>query len=99
MLEAAPDLKLSVSETTERFVARFGADYSRPITDRWIGSLIRSKLNLKAYKSHGAFVVVPDEDRLRDLFDKYGIEPIAASRGDGDTGMLNRGAEYQSAEP
>ncbi len=56
------------------FVDRYGEEYDRMVTPKWIGGVIRGRLNLKTHKSHGVFVI-PTEERpkLTWLFEKYGI--------------------------
>ena len=66
---------LSVKEITSWFVDRFGEEYERKITAKWIGSLIRKRLNLRTQKSHGVFIIPLTEDqKLTRLFEKYGID-------------------------
>lgn len=67
---------LSIKEITGWFVDRYGEDYDRKITTKWIGYLIRKKLHLKTQKSHGVFVIpVPEFPKLDRLYEKYGISP------------------------
>lgn len=66
---------LSVKEITSWFVDRFGEEYERKITAKWIGSVIRKRLNLHTQKSHGVFVIpLTEEQKLTRLFEKYGID-------------------------
>jgi hypothetical protein len=46
-----------IAAITERFRQVYGAQYVRPITNRWIGSLIRIHLHMKSYKRHGVYVL------------------------------------------
>ena len=66
------------------------------ITPRWIGNLLRRRLRLTTYKSHGVYVLPLSEGpKLEILWQKYGITSDALggvtqlplSRGDGDMGM------------
>jgi hypothetical protein len=41
-----------ISQITAGVKERYGAEYERPITNRWIGSIVRRKLNLKTHKSN-----------------------------------------------
>lgn len=67
---------LSIKGITGWFTDRHGDDYERKITPKWIGSIIRKKLNLKTNKSHGVFVIPPSEKpKLERLYEKYGIGP------------------------
>jgi hypothetical protein len=59
----------------ERFAYLHGADQDRPVTARWIGSLLRSRLHLRTTKSHGVFVVPSTEyPKLEDLCERYAVE-------------------------
>jgi len=67
--EAEP---LAVKAITERFSDEFGLDYPRPITPRWIGAQLRSRLSLTPTKTNGNFVIgASDATRLRALFERY----------------------------
>jgi hypothetical protein len=67
-------IPLSMKEIAERFAARFGTDYSRSVTPRWVGSQLRSRLSLLTVKSCGVFVVPESEaHKLDNLFKRYGI--------------------------
>jgi hypothetical protein len=77
---AAPHSPLSLRDITRWFVDRHGEEYDRKITTRWIGSVIRKKLRLEPYKSHGVFVIaVSDPAKLDRLYEKYGVGPREAS--------------------
>jgi hypothetical protein len=67
--EGAP---LFVRDITERFAARFGVDFDRPVNARWIGAQLRKRLSLLTVKSHGNYLV-PDteEQKLEILFARY----------------------------
>jgi hypothetical protein len=49
--------RMSIKHIADRLNQKYGLDYGRVITPKWIGTIIRQKLHLKTYKSHGAFVV------------------------------------------
>jgi hypothetical protein len=72
-------LPLSLSEIAKWLTETHGPEYERPISNRWIGSMLR-RLGVALYKSNGVFVLAPGQgDKLRVLFERYGIEiaPIA----------------------
>lgn len=48
---------IPLSDVVARFVERFGGEYERPVTNRWIGSIVRTRLNLRTYKTNGVFVI------------------------------------------
>ena len=79
VLEVIKDLerqqsKLAVGEVTTAFIERYGREYERPITNKWIGHIIRRKLSIKTQKSHGVFIIpLGEQERLKRLYEKYGI--------------------------
>lgn len=63
-----------VSEVTSLFVAQFGLEYDRPITNRYIGGIIRKRLHISTYKSHGIYVVpVSERQKIAELGIRYGV--------------------------
>lgn len=67
--------KLSIRDITNCFVNRHAADYDRKITTKWIGYIVRKRLNLKTQKSHGVFVIPASElPTVRRLYEKYGVD-------------------------
>ena len=79
-----------VADITMGLIERYGAEYERPITNRWIGSVLRKKLNLQTHKSHGVYVVpVSESERVRLLCGRYNVNVItdvAAASEEGDVG-------------
>lgn len=70
----AHDGKLSVKEITNWFVDRYGDDYERKISPKWMGNIIRRRLHLQTQKSHGSFLIAITElPKLPALYRKYGI--------------------------
>ena len=53
-------------------------EYERPITNRWVGGILRKRLNLQTYKSHGIYVVpMSERTKIELLCTRYGISSIA----------------------
>ncbi len=52
---------IPLATLTEQFGWHVGADYERPVTPRYIGSLLRSRLHLIPYKTGGVFVLPKGE--------------------------------------
>ncbi len=82
-----------VADVTMGLIERYGAEYERPITNRWIGSVLRKKLNLQTYKSHGVYVIPMNErQKVEVLCGRYGVNIItdvsAAEGGVGTKGTL-----------
>ena len=71
---------ISIGQITERFIERYGSSYERPITARWVGNLIRNRLHLTTYKSHGVYVIENSElPKLEVLWQRYGVAMEPAS--------------------
>ena len=70
------EARLPLKDITSWFVDRHGMDYERKVTSKWIGTIIRKKLNLKTQKSHGVYVIpLSEKPKLDRLYEKYGIGP------------------------
>ena len=94
--------RLPLKDITSWFVDRHGMDYERKVTSKWIGNIIRKRLNLKTQKSHGIYVVpLSEKPKLDRLYEKYGIAPREAEEAEeqaiklpvdiGDVGDFERG--------
>jgi hypothetical protein len=65
---------LSVKAIAETFAERHSQDYARPITPRWVGSLIRQRLGLATERRHGSYWIAAHErSKLRVLYESYGL--------------------------
>jgi hypothetical protein len=65
---------LAVAEITDAFIERFGKEYERPISPRYVGHLLRNRLRLATYKRHGNYVLPTTQAaHLRVLAERYGI--------------------------
>jgi hypothetical protein len=84
--EAQP---IAIGDIANRFAERFGTEYTRPITPRWVGAILRRCLHLSPHKSHGRYVLsVSDAAVLAALYGRYGLslhaeEAIEAGEADG----------------
>jgi hypothetical protein len=71
-------------------MTRYGQEQERPITNKTMGNIIRRKLHIKTYKSHGLYIIPFTEfESLRRLYEKYGlVEGPAADQAEasGDIG-------------
>lgn len=91
LMETTDHSVVPVAEITVGLIERYGAEYERPITNRWIGGILRRRLNLKTFKSHGIYVVpVTEWPKIQALCARYGVQSLAeATQGPlGDMGTL-----------
>ena len=81
---------IPVADIATGIIERYGDEYDRPITNRWVGSVLRKRLNIRTYKSHGVYVVpLQERSKIELLCKRYGVDPDAAvhpERGQGDVG-------------
>lgn len=71
----AGESRLAIKDIANWFSDRYGEEYERKITSKWIGGIIRKKLRLRTQKSHGVFVIpLTEKPKLDHLWGKYGVE-------------------------
>ncbi len=110
MVASPLEAKLTVKEITALFSDRHGEDYERKVTPKWVGSILRKRLNLRTQRTKEGFTIPAHElPKLRRLYEKYGIdgpaEPQAPADGGehGERGALQSGgvsgAEHQATGP
>jgi hypothetical protein len=86
VLEAIRDLKeagrpLVVKDIASWLQDRHGDDYERKITPRWVGSILRRKLHLKAERTEHGYVLSGAEIQvLERLYERYGIGQASGSQ-------------------
>jgi hypothetical protein len=77
LVSRGPEARLAIQDITREFIRRYGDDYERRVTPRWIGSLVRRRLGLKPSRSTGIFTLGPEDvARLASLYKRFGIEPV-----------------------
>jgi hypothetical protein len=87
VLEIVADLMIGskrsvipLADIVSVFSERYAFEYDRPITNRWIGSILRKRLNIGTYKSHGVYVVpIGERSKIELLCHKYGVGIIGGS--------------------
>ena len=81
---------IPVSDIATGLIERYGDEYDRPITNRWVGSILRKRLNVRTYKSHGVYVVpMQERSKIELLCRRYdvGVEAeLDRQRVQGDVG-------------
>jgi hypothetical protein len=72
--------RLPIKDIADWFADRYGDDYERKVTAKWIGWVLRKRLRLATEKSHGVFMIAESEmSKLDRLFERYGINQEDAS--------------------
>ena len=81
---------VAVADIVAGLIDRYADEYDRPITNRWVGSILRKRLNIRTYKSHGVYVVpMQERSKIELLCRRYDIGVEAEpdpERGQGDVG-------------
>lgn len=72
---------IPVSEITAAFVAQFGQEYDRLITNRYIGGILRKRFRLVTFKSHGVYAVpATEKPKVDHLCLRYGVSDRSPDR-------------------
>ena len=84
VLEVIRDLVASgerlptIKQIADWFIDRFGEDYERKVTPKWIGTIVRRRLALRTQKTRGVFALADGETaKLHRLYDRYGVNGTA----------------------
>ena len=68
------DGAISISEITSAFISEYSKEFDRPITARVIGGILRKRLRLLTYKSHGVYVLpFTEKTKVAELCIRYGV--------------------------
>jgi hypothetical protein len=79
VLECIRDLRdsgrpLAIKDITSWLVDRHGDEYERKLTTKWIGNIIRRKLQLRPVRASSGYVIPPEElPKVDLLYERYGI--------------------------
>lgn len=72
-----------VGEIASVVIRKHGNDFSRPVTNRLIGEVLRRRLRLITTKSHGVYVVpVTERSKADELARRYGLQTEHSERVD-----------------
>ncbi len=86
LMEASQRPVIPVADIASGLVERYGEEYERPITNKWLGGLLRKRLNIYTYKSHGVYVVpTTQRGKIEILCARYGVQ-MKAEKPAGDAG-------------
>jgi hypothetical protein len=91
LLESGDRSQLSLATIAEQLIEKHGAEYDYRVTARWVGHMLRKKLQLFPRKSQGVYVLPVEElPKLARLYEKFGIHdvPTAAEKTQAAEGSL-----------
>jgi hypothetical protein len=71
----APGVRhISIGAIATELQQRYGNEYDRAITGKWVGGIVRRKLQIRTHKSNGVYIIpMAQRPRLERLFEKYGL--------------------------
>lgn len=83
-LFADPDKRqISIKDIATELQKRYGGEYDRNITAKWVGGIVRRRLQIRTHKSNGVYIIpVAQRPRLERLFEKYGLTDREAGKAD-----------------
>ena len=65
---------LSIADLCARFKKKYGSNYERTITPKWIGSIVRGKLLLATRKSNGRYVICENQKtKIEALCERFDV--------------------------
>lgn len=71
---------LRILEIANVLAARFSDDFERPVTPKWVSTILRKRLGLRPVKARGVFVVPRSElAKVPQLLEKYGVTETATA--------------------
>lgn len=74
-LRRLPGPPITIAQIASEMVRRFGEEFERPVTPKWVGAILRRRLGLKPVKSHGNFILERQEiAKLPQLYARFGVE-------------------------
>lgn len=74
LLDQADKRHVSIKDIAIELQKRYGKEYDRNITSKWVGGIVRRKLQIKTQKSNGVYIIpLAQRPKLDRLFEKYGL--------------------------
>jgi hypothetical protein len=75
-LHASKAGNVPLTEVRRYLTRHHCGEFDRPITARYLGHLVRARLNLPTRKSHGTFKVLVSAERLDVLTRRFGVDKV-----------------------
>jgi|TARA_R110002124_G_scaffold150418_1_gene316856 hypothetical protein len=83
------DRPLPLKEIADAFQVKYGETYPAVVSSRAIGSLLRTRFNLRTSKSHGNYALpVSEQAKLRQLFIRHGLISVDDASSDDDIRII-----------
>ncbi len=72
-------LFVSVAEVTRQFNDRMAVELGTPMSPKWVGGVIRTKLHIQTHKTRGIYVVpCTERSKIETLAARYGLSPLVS---------------------
>ncbi len=78
VLEVIHELKstgiIKLKDIATAFSEKYSREFTAPITSRFIGDLLRGKLQIRTKKSNGVYVIpISEQPKLKEMFNRYSV--------------------------
>ena len=74
LIERGDKPQVSIKDIATELQKRYGKEYDRNITSKWVGGIVRRRLQIKTQKSNGVYIIpLAQRPKLDRLFEKYGL--------------------------
>jgi hypothetical protein len=80
LLAESPRPQVPISDIAAGFAAAHGGEVDRPVSSRFVSGILRDRLHLSTYKSHGVYVLSKTESsKVSELCRRYGVSVDAVT--------------------
>jgi hypothetical protein len=63
---------LSIGDIADRFNKSHGAEYGQPVSQKWVGHIVRKNLRLATHKTNGVYIVpISEKPKIDALSARY----------------------------
>ena len=82
LFEIPDKRQISMKDIATELQKRYGGEYDRNITSKWVGGIVRRRLQIRTQKSNGVYIIpITQRPKLERLFEKYGLQGGLAGEG------------------
>src|SRR5262249_34447948 len=80
LLDSGDKSQISLATIAEQLIEKHGSEYDYRVTARWVGHMLRKRLQLFPRKSQGVYVLPVEElPKLARLYEKFGIPELTTA--------------------
>lgn len=75
LADRTPGGRILLRDIAAEFERHHGTEYDFRVSPKWVGTILRRKLQIRTHKSNGVYVIpVTERQKLQRLYAKYGID-------------------------